>query len=102
MYILRCGDGSLYVGSTTDLNERLAQHAMGRGSVYTSRRLPVELVYAAEFASIAEAYALERKVHGWGRAKRLALIEGRHDELPALSRSRPRTDAAQPRRTDGP
>jgi predicted GIY-YIG superfamily endonuclease len=89
-YMLRCADGSLYVGSTRwELAVRLAQHAAGTGSRYTSTRLPVELVWSAEFDRVTEAFALEKQLQGWSRAKRLALAEGRFADLPALARSRP-------------
>jgi putative endonuclease len=96
VYILRCSDGSFYVGSTTALPHRLHQHASGRGAAYTRRRLPVTLVFAHECANVAEAFALEKRIQGWSRAKRLALIEGRFGDLPELSRKRmfaSRTDA---------
>ena len=86
MYILECSDGSFYVGSTRDLEPRLEQHAAGSVPSYTSTRLPVTLVYAEEFEHIHEAYAREKQVQGWGRAKRMALIEGRIADLPGLSR----------------
>jgi putative endonuclease len=93
-YILKCSDGSLYVGSTRDLAVRLQQHASGMGSAYTSKRLPVELVWSAEFERIDDAYFLEKRIQGWSRAKRIALIEGRFDALPALSsRARGRSTA---------
>ncbi|WP_289233141.1 hypothetical protein [Barrientosiimonas endolithica] len=50
--------------------------------------MPVELVWAHEFDNVAEAYAMEKKVQGWSKAKRRALVEGRFDDLPALSRKR--------------
>ncbi len=87
MYILRCGDGSYYVGSSRDVEARAAQHATGRGSEYTSGRLPVELVFVHETESVAEAYAIEKRVQGWSRAKREALIRGEFSLLPSLSRS---------------
>ncbi len=86
MYILRCGDGSYYVGSARHINERMQEHFVGQGSTYTSKRMPVELVYAEEFERIDEAYAREKQVQGWSRAKREALIEQRYSELPELSR----------------
>jgi predicted GIY-YIG superfamily endonuclease len=86
-YMLKCGDGSFYVGSTTDLEARLAQHASGKGAKYTSRRLPVELAWAQEFDNIAHAYALEKQIQGWSRAKRIALIEDRWDIIQAEARS---------------
>ena len=88
MYILECADGTYYVGSTRNLDHRLTQHELGTVSSYTSKRLPVRLVYAEGWNHIHEAYAREKQVQGWGRAKRRALIEGRPDDLPDLSRSK--------------
>ncbi|HWL41718.1 MAG TPA: GIY-YIG nuclease family protein [Ilumatobacter sp.] len=85
-YILECADGSLYVGSTRNLEARLWQHRNGAGAEYTRHRLPVRLMWAHEFARVDEAFAFEKKVQRWGRAKRLALIEGRFAELAELSR----------------
>jgi putative endonuclease len=85
-YIVECSDGSLYVGSTWDLHQRLAQHNAGEGAEYTRRRLPVRLVYAAEFDRVDDAFAWEKRVQGWSRKKRIALIEGRYADLPGLSR----------------
>ncbi len=91
-YILECNDGSYYVGSTVDLERRIAQHDAGLGATYTRvrRRRPVKLVWAAEFQRIDDAFAFEKRVQGWGREKRRALIEGRLDDLPALARGRSR------------
>ena len=88
VYILECSDGTFYVGSTSNLDARVAQHASGRGSRYTSRRTPVRLAWAEEFENVAEAYALEKRLQNWSHAKRLAVIEGRWSDLPALSRSK--------------
>ena len=85
MYILECSDGSYYVGSTWNLERRLEQHALG-GSQYTAKRLPVQLVYTEQYGRVAEAYAREKQVQGWSRAKRRALIDGRYGDLPGLSR----------------
>ena len=57
MYILECADKSLYVGSSIDLERRLAQHQAGEGANYTKRRLPVRLIFAEEFTRIDEAFA---------------------------------------------
>ena len=86
LYILECADGSYYVGSTDDLERRIWEHNEGIGAKYTARRRPVKLVYAAEFASIAEAYEREKQVQGWGRAKREALIRDDYAALPELAR----------------
>jgi putative endonuclease len=85
-YLLRCADGSYYTGSTWHLEERVRQHQAGDGAQYTKHRLPVELVFAAEFDRVDEAYALEKRIQGWGRAKREALIEGRFEDLPNLAK----------------
>ena len=85
VYLLECADGTFYCGSTTDLDLRLWQHNEGLGAAYTRKRLPVTLVWAAQFERIDEAFAFEKRVQGWGRAKRLALIEGRYEDLPRLS-----------------
>ncbi|MEZ0579229.1 GIY-YIG nuclease family protein [Nocardioides sp. MH1] len=84
-YILECADGSFYVGSTWDLNRRVWLHNEGLGAAYTRRRRPVRLVWSAELARIDDAYALEKRLQNWSRAKRIALIEGRLDDLPDLS-----------------
>ncbi|MEP9394875.1 GIY-YIG nuclease family protein [Gordonia sp. VNQ95] len=88
MYILECSDDSYYVGSTRNIEHRFAQHNSGKGAEYTRRRLPVRLVYLAEFETVAEAYGWEKRVQKWSRAKRKALIDGRYDLLPGLSRRR--------------
>ncbi|MDJ0350632.1 GIY-YIG nuclease family protein [Cryobacterium sp. PH29-G1] len=96
-YILQCADGSFYVGSTWDIDRRLWQHNAGEGAVYTKRRRPVKLVYVEESPRIADAYAREKQIQGWNRAKRLALIEGRLADLPSLSsRAAPQPPAADP------
>ncbi len=86
LYILKCSDGSYYVGSTTNLERRVDEHNEGLGSKYTARRLPVSLVFVAEFETIAEAYEREKQVQGWGRKKREALIRGDFEALPLLAK----------------
>ncbi len=86
VYILSCADGSYYTGSTFDLQRRLWQHNEGLGANFTRTRRPVTLAFAAETDSVAVAFAWEKQIQGWSRAKKLALIEGRLADLPALSR----------------
>jgi len=90
-YILECADGSFYVGSTVDLERRVSEHNLGVGAAYTRirRRRPVQLVWSGEFDRVEDAFRFEKQVQGWSRRKRIALIEGRLDELPDLA-SRPR------------
>ncbi|GAA1913822.1 GIY-YIG nuclease family protein [Nocardioides lentus] len=86
-YMVRCSDGSYYVGSTTDLEARLHQHDSGTGAVYTRHRRPVVLVWHEEFPRIDDAFAREKQVQGWSRAKREALIRRDYAGLPALAES---------------
>ncbi len=88
MYILECADGSYYVGSTRNLEHRMAQHLSGLGSRYTSGRLPVNLVYAEEYDRISDAYSREKQVRNWSRAKREALINGSYEMLPPLAKKK--------------
>ncbi|MEV7528495.1 GIY-YIG nuclease family protein [Agrococcus sediminis] len=88
VYMLRCRDGSYYVGSTRDLDERLDLHRRGLGSQYTRHRLPVELVWCEGLESIADAFAMEKRVQGWSRAKREALIRGDFAEISRLAHVR--------------
>jgi tRNA/rRNA methyltransferase len=75
-YMLRCVDDSYYVGHTDDLEQRVAQHHHGQIPGYTATRRPIELVWNDTFASRAEAIEAERKIKGWSRAKKVALIAG--------------------------
>jgi predicted GIY-YIG superfamily endonuclease len=88
MYILECADGSYYVGSTKDIKRRLMEHQSGLGANYTSRRLPVKLVYSEEFERVADAFAREKQVQNWSRAKREALINSEPEKLPALAKKK--------------
>ncbi len=86
MYVLQCADGSFYVGSTKDLRMRLEQHRSQTGAYHTAARLPVKLVYYETFDRIDEAFAREKQVQGWTRAKKIALIKSDIDLLKRLSR----------------
>jgi predicted GIY-YIG superfamily endonuclease len=85
IYILRCADGSLYVGHTDDLNGRERTHNEGRGGTYTSRRKPVRLIYSEEFATLREARNRERQLKRWSGAKKEALIARDTTQLKRLS-----------------
>ena len=87
-YIVQCADHSFYVGSTwLPVEARIWQHNTGElGAAYTRRRRPVRLVWSAWFDSMTEAFAFEKRVQGWSRKKREALIRGDFDALPDLSR----------------
>ncbi len=74
-YLLRCADGTLYVGWTNDLEQRLACHNRGKGAKYTRSRLPVTLVYWKACADRSEAMRLEARLKRMNRAQKLSLIE---------------------------
>ncbi len=69
VYILRCGDGSLYTGITKDLERRLAQHRAGRASRYTRSHAPVTLAWSLEVASWSLALREERRIKGLSRVQ---------------------------------
>jgi len=86
VYILRCSDGSYYVGHTDDLEARLAQHVEGAYPGYTSKRRPVTLVWACEIGTREEAQVAERQLKGWRRERKEALIGGETERLHELAR----------------
>jgi putative endonuclease len=74
VYLLRCGDGTLYTGWTTDLGRRLRAHRGGTGARYTRSRLPVELVLAIRQADATSARREESRIKRLPRAAKLALV----------------------------
>lgn len=87
LYILECADGSYYIGQTDNLEQRLLNHTNGRGTCYTSSRLPVILVFSESFPTRAEATQRESQLKKWSRAKKVALIKGHLNDLQNLSKS---------------
>lgn len=75
VYMLRCGDGSLYTGWTNNLQQRLAMHRAGRGARYTRGRGPLELVYYEELDSKEEAMRREYAIKQLSRKEKLELVE---------------------------
>jgi len=89
VYILRCADDSFYIGTTrSTLDQRVAEHNNGKFGGYTATRRPVALAYSEFFERIEDAIASERRLKGWSRAKKQALIDGEPDRLRALSQRR--------------
>ena len=86
VYLLKCADGSYYAGHTDALEPRLAQHRAGLGSDWTKRRLPVALVWTDSTPTREEALAFERRIKGWTRAKKEALIAGDWIQIGELAR----------------
>jgi putative endonuclease len=85
VYLLRCRDGSLYCGWTSDLDRRLAAHRAGRGSRYTASRLPVELALARPMADRSAARREEARIKRLTRADKLALVDQARLDSPAAA-----------------
>ena len=77
IYILECSDKSYYVGITPNLKRRLREHQIGRGGLWTKLRRPVALKYFEKLKTKLEAEARERRLKGWSRRKKEALINGK-------------------------
>jgi putative endonuclease len=88
--MLRCADGSYYVGSATgdDLATRVDQHNAGSHRGYTFSRRPVVLVWSEHFERIIDGIAVERQLKGWSRAKKEALLRSDWAKVSDLSRRR--------------
>ncbi len=86
LYILKCFDGSYYVGYTDNLSQRLSQHDLGKADAYTAHRRPVELVAMQIFKTRIEAFRSERKIKNWSRAKKEAFIKSDWNELSKLAK----------------
>jgi putative endonuclease len=74
VYLLRCGDGSLYAGAAKDLQRRFAQHLAGRASRYTRARLPVTLVWSRRVRTWSSALRTERQIKALRRIDKDALV----------------------------
>ena len=74
LYILRCKDGSLYTGITTDVEKRLEAHRSGKGAKYTRGRGPLELVYRETCGSHSNALKRELEIKALPREKKELLI----------------------------
>src|SRR6266446_721424 len=91
LYILRCSDGSYYIGVTrTALEIRTAQHNAGTFGGYTATRRPVTLVFSQWFDRITDAIENERKLKKWSRAKKEAFVRGDFEAVRQLSARRSR------------
>jgi predicted GIY-YIG superfamily endonuclease len=82
VYILRCRDGSLYTGVTTDVPRRLRQHQTGRASKYTRARLPVTLSWTRKVRSWGQALKEERRIKTLTRAQKEALLRAGRERGP--------------------
>ena len=86
VYILLCNDGTYYTGLSSDVERRFAEHISGKYiDSYTSKRLPVQLVWSNQFQSNLEAISWEKRIKKWSKKKKEALIRGDFNALCELS-----------------
>jgi predicted GIY-YIG superfamily endonuclease len=85
VYILRCSDGSYYTGQTENLEKRIAEHQTGEIHGYTTTRRPVEVIFYETFPTRDEAFAAERRIKGWSRKKKEAMMRGDWKEVQRLA-----------------
>tara|TARA_B100001063_G_C16241572_1_gene301014 strand:- start:82 stop:399 length:318 start_codon:yes stop_codon:yes gene_type:complete len=89
VYILQCADESYYTGITNDLDRRINEHNAGLDSnCYTFKRRPLKLKFSQEFNDVLEAIYFEKKLKGWTRSKKQALINNDFDRLQILAECR--------------
>lgn len=88
VYILECSDKSYYIGVSNNAEKRFWEHSAGiNRNCYTFTRRPLKLVFSQIFSDPNSAIAFEKKIKGWSRAKKKALIENKWESLPELSKS---------------
>ncbi|NQU16828.1 MAG: GIY-YIG nuclease family protein [Candidatus Saganbacteria bacterium] len=90
VYILKCKDGALYTGITSNLERRFKEHKDGKGGHYTSSNPPVQFLYSEEHQNRSAATKREIQIKGWTRTKKIALIKGEKWVLKAAARCRDR------------
>ncbi|MHC1706757.1 MAG: GIY-YIG nuclease family protein [Bacteroidales bacterium] len=92
VYILECSDGSYYTGVTNNIERRLIEHESGYvQSCYTFTRRPLKLVFYEFFQTPADAIRWEKRIKGWSRNKKKALIEGNWEKLQEFARCNNKT-----------
>lgn len=88
VYLLRCSNGTYYVGHTDDVVRRLEEHNFGKGAEHTRKYRPVKLIYTEPFDSEGEALRREMQIKRWSRAKKAALASGEVSVLKKLAKRR--------------
>ena len=88
VYILKCSDDSFYIGVTNNINRRLLEHNGNKNLfAYTFKRKPVKLIWFEQFTTPNEAISREKKLKGWSRKKKIALINKNWTDLMKLSKN---------------
>jgi len=87
VYILKCANGTYYVGHSQSVSARYSRHRDGSGARHTAVNTPEQIAYSEEFDTELGAIRRERQIKRWARGKKQALIDGRMRDLRQLSRS---------------
>ena len=108
VYLIECGDKTLYTGITTDIQRRLKEHSLGKGGAYTRAKKVRRVLYTEQFRTRSDALKREAEIKGWHREKKLDLIKKlcynivpygtRINNQVRKSKIRIRTQQAHPRR----
>ena len=85
VYILKCADGSYFIGHTRSMLKALKDHMAGRVDGYTATRLPVSLEFVETFDSLDDALARKKQLQGWSRKKKEAFIRGGFEAIKQLN-----------------
>ncbi|AVA15946.1 GIY-YIG nuclease family protein [Sphingopyxis sp. MG] len=100
-YMLHCRGGAFYVGHTDNLQRRVGEHESGLIPGFTADKRPVVLVWSEEFPTRIEALASERRIKGWSRAKKMALIRGDWPRISALAKGKSGASTSSARTAQG-
>jgi putative endonuclease len=84
VYLLKCGDGSIYIGITTSVERRFQEHKSGKGGAYTRAKKAVKILYSEKFRTRSKASKREVEIKRWPREKKLDLIK--HGKSKTISR----------------
>jgi len=88
VYIVKCSDNSYYTGITNNIERRIYEHNSGTSAdAYTYNKRPVQLVWIESFSDVSQAIAIEKKIKGWSRRKKEALINEDWDKLVQYSKN---------------
>ncbi len=74
VYVIQCVDGSLYTGSTNNLEKRFLEHKQGIGGRYTRSHKPIKMIYSEKLSTQSEALKREHQIKGWSRGEKIKYI----------------------------
>lgn len=97
VHMLHCNGGLLYVGHTDNPDNRIARHESGAVPGFTRDHLPVQLIWSESLGTRIEALEAERRLKGWSKAKKLALVRGDWDLISALAKGKGRASTSSAR-----